>query len=243
MSQTNQIVFGLTPNITSTPKVLNPSPAKIYGDRKINFQTQLMYNYISKSKLGLLVGIDVGIFNWNTVVEAPRNAFGTHRGTGNVDFTIYSDNFFYTGLIGGTTYSGRIKRLKYKVELGSAFRLYPKEVEDDVTGAAFNRDTPYDPDDPNSGPPDLLIKIPPAAKKIHPNTFVSINFPIKISAKSHLLIGLTNNWNLYPIGDGNMTVQYNDTFYKGKFSPRTSYFGVNLRYGLNLNRTIIKDRT
>jgi hypothetical protein len=233
-SQTHKLIVGGTPNLMAKPRVVNPSPAKVYGPNTVSVEAELLYNYISKSHAGFLIGFNAGIVHWNTILKAPRIAFGTHKNPGNVYFNRYSDDYYYTGLVAGLTHEGSIKRLKYNIELGTSLRWYPIETEEDVVGAAFSRETPYNPEDPNAGPPDLLVEIPPAAEKLHPDIFLSMIFPVRLSKKSEFMFGITSNLNVIPIGRGDLLVQYNDVIYRGEFSPRSSYVGVKVRYSVKL---------
>ena len=44
------------------------------------------------------------------------------------------------------------------------------------------------------------------------------------------------NWNIQPLGKGELFVQMYNQPYKGEFSPRSSYLGLDLRYGYSLGR-------
>lgn len=238
-AQSKRFSFGVTPNLTVQPKVIHESPADIYGKRRINIQAQLLYNYIPQNALGYIMGINAGIFNWTSSLKAPQNAFGTFEGTGEIDFTIYSEDFYYFELMGGITKSGTLGKVKYRFETGPFLRYYPNQTEIDGIGAAFNRTAPYNPSDPNAGPPDLLIEIPPASQSIYPSIFTNFILPILSSNKSNLEIGVSKNWDLKPL-KGQMTIRYKNTPYLGSFNPRSSYLGLNIRYGFMIGSTTRK---
>jgi len=237
LAQTHEIYLVGLPNITSIPKVRNPSPAEISGSSKrFGLESKILYNYSFPSQFGLLLGLSAGFVNWDNVVVGPRSAFGTQQGTGFVGSRIISGDFHFIGGTFGSTYDGAVRKINYHIEVGASLRMYPREIYPDTTGMAFNRAIEYDSNDPNAGPPDFLNVVPSFAGRIHPQIFASLTIPLRISKRSNLYLGITKNWNIRPMGKGSMLVQYDKILYKGEFSPRSSYLGLDVRYGYGLTK-------
>ena len=94
-----EIGIRATPNITSQPKVVNPSPAYIYGENTISFDGGLDYTRMFRNQnIGLRVSSGIGLVDHRLVFEAPLNAFGKMTGEGNVNVNSSSNNYFYNSL-------------------------------------------------------------------------------------------------------------------------------------------------
>jgi hypothetical protein len=237
LSQTHKIYLVGLPNITSVPKIRNPSPADISGSkRRFGLESKILYNYSFPSQFGVLVGLSAGFVNWDNVVVGPRSAFGTQQGTGFVGSRIVSGDFHFIGGTFGSTYDGVVRKINYHIEFGVSLRMYPRETYPDTTGMAFNRLVEYNSKDPNAGPPDFLNVVPAFAGRIHPQVFASLTFPLRISERSSLYLGISKNLNIQPMGKGKMFVQYYKNFYNGEFSPRSSYLGLDVRYRYGLSK-------
>ena len=89
------LIFRFTPNMISNPKVDNPSPARIFGDRTLSFDAGIDYTHQLNKNVGMSAGIDLGIVDWNHHFEAPGNAFGTKQGTSRFSTNSNGENYFY----------------------------------------------------------------------------------------------------------------------------------------------------
>ncbi|MGB4400397.1 MAG: hypothetical protein WBJ10_13585, partial [Daejeonella sp.] len=107
---------------------------------------------------------------------------------------------------------------------------------DDGIAFALNRNTPYDPDDPTHGPPDVNAVIKSLDDQFHISFPVSVDYVFQTSDRTQLKIGLMRNIAIKPISDSELTViMYGET-YKGKYSPLTGFWGVNIQFDYNLKK-------
>lgn len=234
-SQTKEIGFRFTPYITTQPKVINPSPTKLYGESRISFDAGIDYTRFFKDKTyGLRLGFGMGVVDYNTVFEAPRNAFGIKTGNGNIYRNNNQENYVYNSLALFFVKQFNLKNLIIESQLGLSKKFYYYSDEPDGLGYAFNRATPYNFDDPNAGPPDLLISYPPINGRLHLDIPLGVGIKRVYSDKSSLTFSVIKNWNINPIAKGKLFIQAYDVFYDGEFSPRSSFLGVDIRYSYSL---------
>lgn len=238
LCQTSLIGIHITPNIIGQPKIDNSSPTRLYGENRISFDAGLDYTrFLKKKPYGLRLGLGVGIVDYNYVFEAPRNAFGKMTGEGNIYANDNFDNYAYASLSLAFVYQFKIKNLQLKTYLGASKKFYEYANESFDYGYAFNRDQPYDFNDPNAGSPDLLIHTSPSYGRLHVDIPLGIGIVRKYSDKSSLTMGLVKNWNINPIAIGNLFVQaYGKSYTGGEFSPRSSYIGLDIRYSYGLGQ-------
>lgn len=233
----SEIGFRATPTVTSQPKVINPSPAKIYGENRISFDAGVDYTYNFKGKpFGIRMGTGIGIVDHNYAFQAPRNAFGMMTGDGNIFEISNNENYRYNSVSAQFIYRFELKNLTIETYTGLSKKFYQYSNEGEGIRSAFNRSTPYDFNDPNAGPPDFFVEIPPIKNRLHVDIPLGIGIKRYYPNGSSLTFGLVKNWNIQPIGKGQMFVQmYNQSYY-GEFSPRSSYFGLDVRYGYSLTK-------
>lgn len=231
---TSEVSFRITPNFTSRPYVVNPSPSKIYGQNRFTFDAGVSYLFKFNSNIGTRLGVDIGILDWNTFLFAPRNAFGIGTGEGDVDFNMNLDNYLYNSLTSSFMYAWAFSNLRFRSELGPAIRFYHRASDPDIIGAAFNRLTPYDPDNPNSGPADFLNVLEPLKNSLDINIHASFSVVRQLTKNSSITVGIRKNWNVQPVAKSEMTIiMYNQT-YKGEFRPKSSFLGVDFVYNYQL---------
>lgn len=232
-----EIGIRATPNITSQPKVINPSPAYIYGENTISFDGGVDYTRMFRNQnIGLRVSTGLGLVDHRLVFEAPRKAFGIMTGDGKVNVNSSSNNYFYNSLGIQFIYRKATKGLDLEFYTGVTKKFYHQSNEPDVFGYAFNRSVPYDPDDPNAGLPDFSVDTAPIKNQLHIDIPIGIGIRRIFKNENTLTFGIVKNVNLEPIGRGRMFVQMNNTSYNGEFSPRSSYVGFDLRYGYTLSK-------
>ncbi|MHB1177892.1 MAG: hypothetical protein ACYCZO_06115 [Daejeonella sp.] len=233
----SEIGIRATPNISSQPKVVNPSSAYIYGENAIGFDAAVDYTKMFESRnIGLRVGIGIGLVDHRYVFEAPKNAFGTMTGDGNVNVNSSLENYLYNSLSAQFVYRRKIRNLEIEFYTGLTKKFYHHSNEADGIKYAFNRATPYNPDDPNAGLADFSIDIPPIKSQLHIDLPIGIGIRKSFKNQNSLNIGIVKNLNLEPIGKGKMFVQMNNIAYTGEFSPRSSFIGIDLRYAYNLSK-------
>jgi hypothetical protein len=240
----SEIGLRVTPMVTSQPKVINPSPAKIYGENRISFEGGIDYTYYFKEKpYAIRLGTAIGIIDNNYAFKAPRKAFGTMTGEGNIFEISNYENYLYNSLSAQLVYKFRVKNIIIEAYTGLAKKFYQYSNEEGGTISAFNRAIPYDSGNPNAGPPDFLVYIPPIKNRLHLDIPLGIGIKRVYSNRSSLTFSLIKNWNIQPIGKGELIVQmYNQSYY-GEFSPRSSFVGLDLRYGYILwNKSEKKER-
>lgn len=226
-----------TPNLISKPKVVNPSLSKIYGERRIGFDSGISISRYLNNRIGLSAGWDWGIVDWNFYIEGPRNAFGDARGEGLLNENLNIENFSYKALsIRILLYNVPVRKKVLKISAGPAFRYYRMEEDAIIFGYALNRTIPYDENDPSHGPLDVLVHIEPLGKKLYLNIPVSLNYQLFATKGSNFNLGVLYNIAPKPIADSELTVVMNQNTYKGKFSPRTSFWGVNMQYEFSLEK-------
>lgn len=233
----SEIGFRATPNITSQPKVVNSSPAYIYGENTISFEGGIDYTRMFVNKnFDLRIGTSMGLVDHRTVFEAPLNAFGTMTGEGNVNINSSSNNYVYNSLGIQFVYRKIIKGVALELYTGLTKKFYHYSNERETLSFAFNRSTPYDPDDPNAGPPDFSVEFAPIKNQLHVDIPIGIGVRRTLNNQNTLTFGLVKNFNIEPIGRGRMFVRMNNISYTGEFSPRSSFIGLDLRYGYNLSK-------
>lgn len=232
-----EIGFRATPNITSQPKAINPSPAFIYGENTISFDAGIDYTRMFKNRnIGLRLGIGMGLVDDRIVFEAPRNAFGIMTGEGNVNVNSSFENYTYNSLSAQFVYRKYIENTQLELYTGLTKRFYYYSNEADGRKYAFNRATPYDPDDPNAGPPDFSISFAPIKNQLHIDIPIGIGINRVYNDQNTLYFGIIKNFNLEPIARGRMFVQMNNISYQCELSPRSSFLGFDLRYSYNLSK-------
>lgn len=228
-----------TPTITSKPKVINPSPAKIYGENRISFEGGIDYTYIFKDKpFGIRFGTGIGIVDHNYVFIAPRNAFGTMTGNGNEELILDYENYRYNSISAQFVYQIRLKNLVVETYAGLSKKFYQYSNQEEGLRTTFNRNPPYNYDDPNAGPVDFSVRIPPINGRLHLDVPIGIGIKRYYRDRSSLTFGIVKNWSLESIGKGELFVQMYNQPYHGEFSPKSSFLGLDLRYGYSLKKRV-----
>lgn len=219
------------PHLNISPKIENPSQADISGHNRFGLETKLLYNYVPKKDFGVVLGVNAGLQSWDYIIQGPYSAFGTHQDNGMLRYISRSSDYHYIGGTVGASYEGEYRNHKYYLEAGTTIRKYINNPEGELFGAAFNREKPYDPYDPNAGPPDFYSVVPSTSGKFFPNLYLNLSTPLTISDHSSIFLGITGSWSPTPIGKGKMEIYYNNVMYHGEFSPRLPYIGADFKYG------------
>lgn len=236
----NTVGFRFTPNMISNPKVVDPSQARIYGERTFSFDAGLDYTHQLKKNWGISGGIDLGIVDWNHYFEAPANAFGTKKGTGIISTNSNGENYFYYGLSFQPVFRFSWGENKFRFSGGPNIRAYNNGKESDITTYTINRATPWDPNDPNAGPPDFRLSLPPVSPQLHTNLSLSLGIERRVSDQMELVLGIRKNWGLKPISDGTLLIQMYDQIYNGRFATRSNYIGLDLQLRYATKKPVIK---
>lgn len=223
------IGFRFTPNMISKPSIDNPSPARIYGERRVSFDAGIDYTHQLKNNWAFSGGIDLGVVDWNHYFEAPVNAFGTKQGSGIITTNLNSENYFYYGLSLQPVYLFKWNNNTLRISAGPNIRFYNNGRERDITNLTINRASPWNPNDPNAGPPDFKIDLPPVSPQLHTDLSVSFGIERRVTDRMNLLFGLRKNWGLKPIADGKIFVQMYDQIHNGRFGTKSNYIGLDLQ--------------
>ncbi|HEY0768881.1 MAG TPA: hypothetical protein VGD31_00920, partial [Sphingobacteriaceae bacterium] len=232
--QTTAIGVRFTNTLLPSALVENPSPSNIYSDRHASIETGIYgIKYFKGDKMGIKMGLEFGLIPWDMGVDAPRNAFGTGTGDGQIHAGIGFNDFSYKAVTFSAAYKVLLKSRYLEIVAGASVRDYAfgEGIED--IGFAFNRSIPYDPDDPTHGQPDIYVQLAPLDDQFHISFPVSMEYVLRTTKRTKLKIGLMHNIAIKPLSESELTViMYGDT-YKGKFSPRTGFWGFNmeLEYG------------
>lgn len=225
----NTVGFRFTPNMISNPKVENPSQARIYGTRTFSFDAGIDYTHQLKRNLGISAGIDLGIVDWNHYFEAPENAFGTKQGSRVISTNSNGQNYFYYGLQFQPIYRFKWHENTFRLSAGPNIRFYNNGRERYKTTYTINRVTPWNPNDPNAGPPDFELNLPPISPQLHTDVSISFGIERRVSDRMDLVLGIRKNWGIKPISDGTILVQMYDELYRGVFATRSNYIGLDLQ--------------
>jgi len=225
----NSIGLRFTPNMVSNPKVNNPSPARIYGQRRFSFDSGIDYTHQLKKNWSISTGIDLGVVDWNQYIEAPLNAFGTRQGSGNISSNSNSENYFYYGLSFQPVYRFKWNNNTFRLSAGPNIRFYNRGRESHINYYTANRAIPWNLNDPNAGPPDIEINLPPVSPQLHTNLSLSLGIERRVSDRADIVLGIRKNWGIKPIADGSLFVQMYDQTYHGSFATRSNYIGLDLQ--------------
>ncbi len=236
----NTIGFRFTPNMISNPKVDNPSPARIYGERTLSFDSGIDYSHPLRQNWSISTGIDLGVVDWNQYIEAPLNAFGTRQGSGNISTNSNSENYFYYGLSLQPVYRFKWNQNMFRLSAGPNIRFYNRGRESDISYYTANRATPWNLNDPNAGPPDIEINLPPISPQLHTDVSISLGIERRVSDQVDLVFGIRKNWGIKPIADGTLFVQMYDQTYHGGFATRSNYIGLDLQLRYSTKKPEVK---
>jgi hypothetical protein len=233
----NSLGLRFTPNVIGAPRVVNPSAGSVFGEKRLSFDAGIDFQHMFNKSWGINAGVDLGVIDWNIYLNAPDDAFGVGTGSGSLIYNENIENFMYNALSTQLIFTFNLRRSKVVSYFGPALRYYHQEKEHTIVGAAFNRLKPYNPDDPNAGPPDLLIDIPPVGDRLHLNISTGIGIERQVSRQSSLIFGIRKNWGLQPLGNGSLLVQMYDELNYGSFSPRSDYIGLDIKFNYTLSKT------
>jgi len=225
---TGQNSFGIrvTPNLISAPGVVNPSSAQIFGEKRLAFDAGLDYSHFFNKNFSLMTGVNIGLVDFNHVMIAPVDAFGSGGGPGRIYINSNNDNFVYTGLLLAPIYSFKIQGSTLRFSAGPNIRAYHGAREPDVSIYAFNRSTPFD---PATDPADFEISVPSVRGKISTDITTSLAIERKVSPRTSFQFGFRYNLGLNPVSDGTFYVNMYGQRYDGRFAARSSYIGLDLQ--------------
>ncbi|MGB4400991.1 MAG: hypothetical protein WBJ10_16585, partial [Daejeonella sp.] len=85
-----------TANRYPSARVENPSPSNIYGSKHSSIETGIYgLRYFKNERMGIKMGFEFGLIPWDLGIDAPRNAFGTGSGDGELNTSISFNDFSY----------------------------------------------------------------------------------------------------------------------------------------------------
>lgn len=235
--QTNSLGARFTANRYPSARVENPSPSNIYGSKHSSIETGIYaLRYFKNERVGMKMGLEFGLIPWDLGVDGPRNAFGTGNGNGELNSSISFNDFSYKNITLSGVYKVPLKNRYFEIVAGASVRDYAFGNGDDGIAFALNRSTPYDPDDPTQGPPDVNALVKSLDDQFHISFPVSVDYVFKTSNRTRLKIGLMRNIAVKPISDSELTVIMYGQTYKGKYSPLTGFWGFNLQFDYDLKK-------
>jgi len=235
--QTTSLGARFTTNRYPSARVENPSPSNIYGSKHSSIETGIyVLKYFKSERVGIKTGLEFGLIPWDLGVDAPRNAFGTGNGDGDINTSISFNDFSYKSITLSVVYKVPLKNRSMEITAGASVRDYAFGDGDDGISFAFNRSIPYDPDDPTHGPPDVNAIVKSLDDQFHISFPVSVDYVFQTSNRTQLKIGLMRNIAIKPISDSELTVIMYGQTYKGKFSPLTGFWGLNMQFDYDLKK-------
>ncbi len=224
--------FGIrfTPSYVPSAAVNNPSPSNVYGRSDFDINAGIYaLRYFKLSPWGVKAGFEYGAIPFLVGIDAPRNAFGTGAGgDAQINSWFRTNEFGYAGFTISSTFRLPLKDRYLEFSGGPSVRFYnyPKNGFSEI-GRAFNRVTPYDPDDPSAGPPDQRVRITDL-DVLYLSFPVSVDYVIRTGKRSEVKFGLMHNIS-QPL-HGELEMQMYGKMYLGTFRPRTGFWGVNIQY-------------
>lgn len=229
-AQTAAFGVRVTPSLVPPVSVENPSQSNIYGPYGLNINAGIYaLKYFRTGRLGVKAGLEYGAVPFEVGVDAPINAFGTGAGGDSQIYMSFSTNSFgYAALTISPTYKLPIggRFLEFTAGPSVRFYNYPRDGFYEI-GLAFNRSTPYDPDDPSAGPPDVRARVT-NLDLLYLSFPVSIDYVIRMNKRSQVKFGIMHNITR-PL-NGELDVQMYGQMYRGSFRPRTGFWGFNVQY-------------
>lgn len=232
ISYAQSTAFGLrlTPSHVPGAAVDNPSPANIYGPQGLNINGGIyVLKYFKSGRVGIKAGMEQGGIRFMVGVDAPRNAFGTGNGGERQINIAYGTNpFIYRALTIVPTYKLPIKDNFVEITAGPSVRHYGwgEDGFNEII-LAFNRATPYNPDDPLAGPPDVRARVKDL-DLFYLSFPVSIDYVVRSGKRSQVKFGVIHN--ISKPMHGELDVQMYGNMHTGSFRPRTGFWGVNVQY-------------
>ncbi|MHB1180010.1 MAG: hypothetical protein ACYCZO_16995 [Daejeonella sp.] len=234
--QTTSLGARFTTNRYPSARVENPSPSNIYGSKHLSIETGIYaLRYFKNERVGMKIGLEFGLIPWDLGVDAPINAFGKGTGDGQINMSISFNDFSYKAITLSAAYKVPLKNRFLEIIAGASVRDYAFGNGDDGIWYTFNRSIRYDPDDPTQSP-DINAVIKSLDDQFHISFPVSADYVFKTSKRTQFKVGLMHNIAIKPISDSELTVIMYGQTYKGKFSPRTSFWGFNVQFDYDLKK-------
>ncbi|SKB40183.1 hypothetical protein [Daejeonella lutea] len=222
----NSFGVRITPSQIVSPKVTNTSSALIYGERRLAFDAAVDYRHELTKNFSIGTGLNIGLIDFNHVMIAPVDAFGSGTGSGKIYINSTNDNFVYTGLILTPDYRFKIHRSTLHLSSGPNIRAYYGNEAPDVSNYAFNRTAPWN---PVIDPADFEVSIPSAKGKLRVDLTTSLTIERRVSERTNILFGIRYNLGFKPISEGTMYVNMYGQRFDGRFDIRSSYIGLDLQ--------------
>lgn len=228
--QTTAFGVRVTPSYVPGAAVENPSASNIYGSPDLNLNIGIYaLKYFKSGPVGIKAGLEHGAVPFILGVDAPRSSFGTGAGGDRqVHVTYQASDLGYVALTVSPTYKLPLKHRSLEFSVGPSVRFYnyPHNGFSEL-GLAFNRSTPYDPDDPAAGPPDVRARVV-NLDHLYVSVPISVDYVIRAGIRSQVKFGIMHNISR-PL-KGELDVMMNGEMFYGSFNPRTNFWGVNVQY-------------
>ncbi len=226
-----------TPTFYRAAYINNPSPSNVYGPRHSSIDLGIYaLRYFKDDRWGIKMGLDFGLIPWLVGVDAPMNAFGDGSGGDRqLNFGIGTNDFSYKALTISSVYKIPIKRRFLEISAGASIRDYAYGDGPDGVSVKFGRSTaPYEADD-------VTAEIRSLDEQFHISFPLAVDYVFRTGNRSQLKFGITNNIAVKPLYGDLTIIMYGDT-YRGKYSPRTSFWGANAVFEYSLNKNAGNNR-
>lgn len=233
------VEFRATPKVSIKPEIVNPSPAQISSQSQFSYEFGANYTHMLNGKWGVGAGIITGQVVYRMDFVAPSAAFGTKQDKGIISTGFYFDSYHYHAVSARAIHRTVLNERSFiNILAEPSLRYYTYGTDNyDSLQVGFNRAMRFNPDNPATLPPDLLVGIPATGRRVYLNIAVSIGLERKVSARSSLVFGIKSNFGLKPIAAGLLQVQMNDKLYTGKFNTRSGFTGLDLVYKYSLSKS------
>lgn len=220
----------LTPNFTAAPKVLNSSPASISTGTTTAIEAGIDYTQMLNRKWGIGAGADFGGGNWSYNLKAPLTAF-QGGGSGEVNMSRFHNYLYNSGTL-NVIYKVSALSNDIRIFAGPTFRLnHSQRVSTTRRGDNNQHDLYADAPASGSGAPDFSVEYPRNFRLI---TIMSAGAGYEHTVNNNvgILLGVRTNWGITSVMKSKVTINMNDTIYRGSINTSSNYIGfdVALRY-------------
>jgi hypothetical protein len=218
-----------TPNSIIGPKIEILSPEKIYGRRRLSFDADFQFSHLLNKTWGFNVGLGAGLVGWNFAIDNPGVFFTPAEylpGTA----TSGNSSDIYASLSFNAEHYLHFKNFRLKSYLGPGIRYYVNTGELFYMAAFRNTQN-----DPNPEAPDIAISLK-GNDKFELGINAGLGIEKTLSPHSAISVGIRNYLAFHPIEEGRIRTKMNGQEFRGEFSPRSSYTGLDLVYKYSLVR-------
>jgi len=229
-AQTTSFGIRVTPTLLPSVEVNNPSPSNIYGPHKLGINAGIYaLKYFRSGRVGMKAGLEYGALPFIVGVDAPRSAFGSGAGgDSQINVSLQTSDLGFVALTLSPSSKLPLKHrfLEFSVGPNVRFYNYPQDGFSEIA-FAFNRNVPYDPDDPAAGPPDVRARVV-NLDRLYLSLPISVDYVVRTSMLGQVKFGIM--YNISQPLRGELDVMMNGNMFRGAYNPRTGFWGVNIQY-------------